>query len=210
MKTMARKKDYNYFNKFVELVDYSCKCAEILHETLANFNINTIEKKVHELHEIEHAGDLSKHELIEQLSTEFIAPIEREDIVSLSQEIDDITDEIEDVLIKVHMFNVASIKPEVLEFTSLITKCCNALKVALQEFSNYKKSSTLKAKIIEVNQLEEAGDRLYHSTIRNLYVNSKDPVELLVWTEIYNCLEACCDACEDTADLVESIVMKNS
>ena len=207
---MGKKKNYNYFDKFVELVDYSCKCSEILHQTLVNFDINTIGEKVEELHCIEHAGDLAKHELIEQLSTEFIAPIEREDIIDLSQQIDDITDSIEDILIKIHMFNVTSIKPEVLEFADVITKSCNSLKIVLEEFPHYKKSSTLKEKIIEVNDLEEVGDRLFHSTVRNLFVNSKDPVELLVWTEIYDLLEKCCDACEETADTVESIVMKNS
>jgi hypothetical protein len=117
---------------------------------------------------------------------------------------------IEDVLIKIHMFNVTTIKPEVSEFTALITQCCNGLKIALQEFSNFKKSTTLREKIIEVNHLEEAGDRLYYSTVHNLYVNSKDPVELLVWTEIFDYLEKCCDSCEEAADVIESIVMKNS
>lgn len=207
---MAKNKYYNYFDKFVELVGYSCKCAEILSDTLTSFNTDVLEEKVGELHNIEHAGDLAKHEMMAQLAVEFIAPIEREDIVSLSQEIDDITDAIEDVLIKIHMFNISSIKPEVLEFTELIKRSCNTLKVVMEEFSNYKKSSTLNDKIIEVNNLEEDGDRLYHKIMRNLYVNSKDPVELLVWTEIYDLLEKCCDACEETADVVESIVMKNS
>jgi predicted phosphate transport protein (TIGR00153 family) len=210
MKTMARNRDYNYFDKFVELVDYSCKCAEILHDTLVNFDVNTLEEKVKGLHSIEHSGDLAKHDMMAQLAREFIAPIEREDIVILSQEIDDITDSIEDVLMKIHMFNISSIKPEALEFTKLITRCSNSLKVALKEFHNYKRSSTLKEKLIEVSHLEEEGDRLYYNTIRSMYVNSKDPLELYVWTEIYDLLEKCCDACAHTADTVESVVMKNS
>lgn len=207
---MGRNRDYNYFDKFVELVDYSCKCADILHDTLVNFNVSTLGEKVKGLHSIENAADYAKHEMMEQLAKEFLPPIEREDIVSLSQEIDDITDSIEDVLIKIHMFNICSIKPEVLEFTKLIKQCCNTLKVAMKEFANYKKSSSLKDKLIEVSHLEEDGDKLYYSTVRKLYVKSKDPVELLVWTEIYDLLEKCCDACADTADVVESVVMKNS
>jgi len=207
---MERKRDYNYFNKFVELVGYSCKCAEILHETLISFDPTTIEAKLEELHKIEHAGDLSKHELMARLATEFIAPIEREDIVKLSQEIDDITDAIEDVLIKIHMYNVTSIKPEVIEFSDLISKCCAALKIAVEEFSNFKKSSTLNEKIIEVNQLEEVGDKLYYETVHKLFLNSNDALELFVWTEVYDRLEKCCDACEEAADVIESIVMKNS
>lgn len=207
---MRRRKHYNYFNKFVELVDYSCKCAEILYDTIINFDPNTLSQKVDEIHRIEHAGDLAKHEITARLATEFITPIEREDIVTLSQQIDDITDAIEDVLIKIHIFNVSSLKPEVLEFSQLIIKLCKTLKVALKEFANFRKSTILQEKIVEVNNLEEVGDKLYYNAVHNLYLNSKDPVELLVWTEIFNHLEKCCDACEMTADTVESIVMKNS
>lgn len=204
------KKDYNYFNKFVELVDYSCKCADILHETLADLDASITDKMVTDIHSIEHAGDIAKHEMMSHLAKEFIAPIEREDIVELSQQIDEVTDSIEEVIMKMYMYNITTVKPEVLEFTKLIKKCASTLKVALEEFPNYKKSATLKEKLIEVSHLEEEGDRLYYSTVHNLYANSKDPLELYVWTEIYELLEKCCDACADVADVVESVVMKNS
>jgi len=205
-----RKKHYNYFEKFVELVSISYQCAEILNDTLTNFDPKNLGQKVDEIHKIEHSGDLLNHELMSRLATEFIAPIEREDIVTLSQQIDDLTDAIEDVLIKIHIFNVTSLKPQVLKFTKLIIESCQALKEVLEEFPNYKRSTKLNAKIVEVNNLEEEGDKLYYSTVRNLYSSSNDPVELLVWTEIFDLLEKCCDACEMTADTVESIVMKNS
>lgn len=207
---MAKRSGYDYFKKLEDLVDYSCRAAELLHNTLINFNINTIDAKIDEIHEIEHSADLAKHDMITRLTKEFIPPIEREDLVSLSQEIDDITDCIEDVLIKIHMFNVSKIKPEVEEFSLLIKECCYTLKIAMKEFSNFKKSSTLKEKIIEVNQLEEKGDKLYYQTVHNLFVKSKDPLELLVWKEIYEYFEKCYDACEEAADVMESIVMKNS
>lgn len=207
---MARKKDYNYYDKFVELVGYCCQSAELLNNSLTNFDAKTIENKLQEMHNIEHVADLAKHELMERLAEEFIAPLEREDIVKLSQEIDDITDAIEDVLIKINMYNVQAIRPEVFEFSKLITLCCNSLKVALEEFHNYKKSSTLKAKLIEVNDLEEQGDALYYNTVYKLYRNGETPTDLLIWTEIYDLLEKCCDACEEAADIIESVVMKNS
>ena len=68
----------------------------------------------------------------------------------------------------------------------------------------------LKAKIIEVNDLEEVGDALYFNTVYKLYRNNETPVDLFIWTEIYALLEKCCDACEEAADMVESVVMKNS
>lgn len=209
-KIMAKKKHYNYFEKFVELIDYSCQCADILHDTLLNFNAVSLDNKVAEIHTIEHTADLAFHDMMKHLAQEFIAPIEREDIITLARRIDDITDSIEDVLIKMHMFNLKSVRPEVLKFSDIIVKSCYSLKVIMKEFQNYKKSSLLKEKIIEVNSLEEEGDRLYYSTIRNLFAISKDPIELLVWTKIYNNLEYCCDICEDTADTVELVIMKNS
>jgi len=204
------KKSYNYFDEFIELVNYSCKCAEILNEVLNNFDPKHMKEQLEKIHEIEHAADLRKHDVITQLTKEFIPPIEREDIISLTHEIDDITDAIEDVLIKIHMFNVQEIKPEVFVFADLITQCCKALKISFEEFPNYRKSKKLRDKIIEVNRLEEEGDTLYYGTVHNLYASSKDPIELIVWTKIYAYLERCCDACEEVADILESIVMKNS
>ena len=81
---------------------------------------------------------------------------------------------------------------------------------AMVEFQNFKNSKTLHDKIVEINHLEEEGDGLYMEMMRNLYSSSKDPVELMTWTEILHKLEKCCDACEDVADIIEQIVMKNS
>lgn len=207
---MARKKNYDYYGAFVKLVDYSCECANLLNETLNHFDLSKMEENLKTMHTIEHTADLAKHELMEQLSIEFIAPLEREDIVKLAQEIDDITDTIEDVLIKLNMYNVVSLRPELLEFSNLIVQCCVSLKVALEELHNFKKSSTLKSKIIEVNDLEEKGDALYYNSVYKLYRNNETAADLFIWTEIFSLMEKCCDACEEAADMVESVVMKNS
>lgn len=207
---MARNKDYDYFKKFVEQVGYSYQSAELLHEIVKQFNPKLMEKNLKELHKIEHIADIKKHEMMQQLASEFIAPIEREDIVQLSQNIDDITDDIEDVLITMYMYNIVRIKPEVSKFTSLITTCCTALQTAMQEFHNFKKSTTLMDKLIEVNRLEEQCDTLYLETVRQMYLNVTNPTELYIWSVIYEKLEKCTDSCEHVADAVESICMKNS
>lgn len=207
---MSKLKDYDYFNKFVELVDYSYQSAIALHELAKNYNPRIVEQKLKEMHTLEHDADLSKHDMMQHLVTEFIAPLEREDIVQLSQNIDDITDAIEDVVITLHMYNVNRVKPEFEKFTTLIVNCCSALQIALKELHNFKKSTTLKDKLIEVNRLEENGDTLYYNTVHLLYQNVKDPIELFVWSDIYAKLEKCSDACEHVADIIESVVMKNS
>lgn len=203
-------KDYDYYKKFTEQISYSCEAALMLKEVLSNYNTRTIEKKLKEMHTIEHNADILKHEMMKHLASEFIAPIEREDIVLLSQQLDDITDTIEDVLIKAHMYNVLRIKPEAERFADLICKCCEALKSALIEFPNFKKSKSLQPKLIEVNSLEEAGDQLYYDTVHILFCNSNDPIGLYVWSHIFARLEECCDFCERAADTIEIIVMKNT
>ncbi len=207
---MKNNKDYNYFEAFVNLSKFSLSSAEILNKTLRGFDANKIEEKIIEMHNIEHSADIAKHDLLNRLVKEFLPPIEREDITSLSQKIDDVTDAVEDVLMCIDIFNVQTIRPEILKFTEMIVDCCKSMDVALVEFENFKRSKRLHSEIIEINRLEEEGDALYVNGVRNLYKTSKDPVELMVWTEVFRRLEKCCDACEDVANDIENIVMKNS
>jgi hypothetical protein len=162
------------------------------------------------MHEIEHKADLAKHDLMNNLVKEFLPPIEREDINTLSQEIDDVTDSVEDVLLYISMFNIKTIRPEVLKFTELLSTCCKSMYEALVEFQNFKHSKTLQDKIIEINHLEEVGDGLFYDMMRNLYESSDNVNEIMTWTEIINRLEKCCDNCEHVANVIEQIVMKNS
>jgi len=207
---MKMKNSYNYFDAFANLSKYSYDLAVTLHNTLTNFDPKQITAKVKEAHQIEHEADNAKHDIMNRLVKEFLPPIEREDITSLTQEIDDVTDSVEDVLIYIDMFNIQTIRPEVLKFTALIVSCCQAMDEALSDFKNFKNSKKLREKIIEINHLEEAGDALYVDMVRDLFHTSKDPVELLCWSEVLHRLEKCCDNCEDVANVIESIVMKNS
>lgn len=207
---MKNSRDFNYFKAFVELSNFSLKAAEILNDTLHNYDVKTAEQKVKEMHNIEHTADLEKHKITNRLVKEFLPPIEREDIISITDNIDDVIDSIEDVLIGVEMYNVQVIRPEIIKFTELIMNCCKSMNSALVEFENFKRSKTLHDAIVEVNRLEEEGDMLYINGVRNLYRNSKDPIELMIWTEIYRLLEKCCDSCEEVANNIENIVMKNS
>lgn len=207
---MKRKQSFNYFEAFVKLSKYSLSSAEILHNTLLNFEPDKIPQRVKEMHEIEHSADLAKHVIINKLVKEFLPPIEREDIINLSQEIDDVTDSVEDVLLFMSMFNIKTLRPEILKFTELISTCCKSMHDALVEFQTFKSSKTLHEKIVEINRLEEEGDGLYFNMMQNLFASSNDPIELMTWTEILHRLERCCDNCEDVADIIEQIVMKNS
>lgn len=206
---MARKNN-DYFKMLTEMVGYSCTCAKSLNRILSNFNVKSLSADLAELHQIEHAADIAKHDLMNTLVKEFITPIEREDIMSLAQLIDSVSDRIEDVLIKIYMYNIQVIRPEAFQFTAVIENCCEALKTAMGEMHNFKKSQKLHECIVEVNRLEEVGDKLYLELMHNLYAESKDAVEIMVWTETFDNLEKCCDTCEHVADIIETVIMKNS
>ena len=130
--------------------------------------------------------------------------------MGLANSIDNLTDAIEDVVLRMHMFNIMHIRPYAVKMTSVIVKCCNSLKLALTEFHNFRKSKTLHELIVDVNKLEEDGDKLYSEAIRDLYVNCNDFKEVSAWQSTFHFLEKCCDACEDVSNAIEEIVMKNS
>ena len=207
---MSKKSDSYYFQNFIECVECGCQAAKMLEDNLNHFDTGLLQDKLDELHRIEHDADKKKHEMMAVLVKAFITPIEREDIILLSQSIDEVTDKIEDVLIRIYINNVQQIRLEALAFIKVIIRCCEALKEVMEEFADFRKSKTLHGLIIEINALEEEGDRLFIESMRKLHAEVTDPIEIIAWREIYVYLEKCCDACEHVADVVESVIMKNT
>lgn len=206
---MAAKNDAYYFNTFSECASLASEAAEVLHTVLTKFNSDEIDEIMWKLHDVEHQADEKKHDMLSALLKAFITPIERDDIIKLSQAIDDITDSIEDVVIQINMDQVKLIRPDSIEFSELLIRCCKRVEELLHEFRNFKKSKLIKDIIIEINRLEEEGDQLYISVMKNLHATSKDPIEIIAWRDIYKAFENVCDSCEDVANIVESIVIGN-
>lgn len=208
---MARRKGNDYFDMISKLNSYSMEAALKLQDTLKNFKSDDLDRKLFEMHEIEHSADIEKHNMMKKLSKEFITPIEREDLVSLAQQLDTVTDNIEDILINASIYNIKSVKQEALEFTDLIVKCCKSLEIICTEFADFKKSNKISDEIIRLNQLEEDGDRLYAQATKKLFADENtDARKLLIWNEMFMKFEECCDSCEDVSDVIESVIMKNS
>ena len=204
------KKDSLYFRDFVSMIEVSCRAAEHLQASLKDFSPAGVQKRRSEMHEFENEADKLKHEMMERLMKEFIPPIDREDIVSLAHRLDDITDKIEDVFIHIYMFNVLAIRPDALLLADVIVRCCQTLKEAMIEFPNFHKSKVLTQKIIDVNTMEGEGDLIFIEAMRKLYTTDGDPTEIYVWTKLFGLFEDCCDACENVADELETVVLKNS
>ena len=207
---MGSKQNSFYFDNFIACADYSRKAAQLLDKGMRQFDPAQIGDMIEEMHEVEHAGDEKKHELLNVLAKAFITPIEREDIILLGQNIDEVTDKIEDVLLRMYCNNIKSVRPDALELVAVVIECCNELKEMLEEFPRFKNSKKLHEKIVNINTLEEKADQLFISSMRNLHTTCDYPVMIIVWREIYIYLEKCVDACEHVADTVESVIMKNS
>ena len=207
---MAEKKNYNYFSYFCDISEIICEAAAFLDESINNYSPDGFDERVEKMHAIENRADAAKHEMIKKLMHEFITPIEREDIVELSQELDSVVDAMDDVMQRMYMFNLDAVLPEAVEFTKLIVDCTDELKEALTRFKNFKTSKTIQEKIVNVNTLESMGDFLHSRAYRELFSNDNDSRTLLIWTTIFEDLELCLDKCEDAVDIIEGVIMKNT
>ena len=124
--------------------------------------------------------------------------------------LDNIIDYIEDVIQRFYMYDVHFMHHDALEFACLIKKSCEALDTAMEDFRNFKKSKKFKQLIVDVNTYEEEADQLYLQVIRKLHTHDREnPMRVLVWSQIFDRMERCCDACEHVADTMNTVLLKN-
>lgn len=205
-----KKRELNYFDEFIKNADVALEISEILKENVNHFDGNKSEKIEMQVHQLENEADKNLHEILNYLRKDFLPPIEREDIVMLSNRIDDVIDCIDEVVINLDIFNLTSLREDFKDFSDLIYQCCVELKQMIQKFKNIKEYEETKKIVININRLEELGDKLYQQAIRKLYQFEKNPIEVSAWTIIYESLENCFDACESVAVCVEEIILKNT
>lgn len=205
------KKEVNYyFRSFSESFDFAIKAINYLEEVLKNFKNGITDEQKTKMHVIEHDADLYLHDSLEKLAKEFITPIQSEDILAIIRKIDDATDLIEDVLINMYIYSANKLPACAPKFVDIIKRECSALAIVLEEFPNFKRSRVLKDKIMEVLSIEEEGDKLFLSSMRELYQTTNDFKDLYVTETIIKSFEACCDIIEVIAQVVDEAVMKNS
>lgn len=210
MNKFKRKKEFDYFEYFENAAEYAVKEAEYLYKALSEFDVKNVPAQVDAMHQMEHEADKLKHDMLQHLTREFMTTIEREDIVALAQEIDNVVDAVEDIMQRIYMFDINIFPPEALEFVSLIYKCCESLVTAVKEFRNFRKSKIIIEYIIKVNSIESEGDRLFIKCMRKLHTECTNTRDLIIWTEMYEYLEKCLDECEDATDIIESVILKNT
>ena len=206
-----RHHKYDYFSAFESLSELAVDEADLLIKAIEDFSTaDALKETMEKAHAIEHKGDDINHDIFRNVATDFITPIDREDIIGLAQALDTIIDELEEVIQRFYMYDAHFMHKDALEFAQLLKKECKALNKAMEDFRNFKKSKKFKELIIDVNSYEEEADQLLIKVIRDLHVNDYDnPMRVQVWTNLFDSMEACCDACELAADVMSTIMLKN-
>ncbi len=204
------KGDKFYFDNFTASTALSKKAALYLVECLENYNPENIEEMLKKMHEIEHSADKKKHEMNEALIKAFVTPVDREDLAMLSHNLDQVTDKIEEILQKFYIYNIQSVEPGIIEFAKKLVKSTELLCQLMGEFENFKRSKKIRSIIISLNDVEEECDSLYLTSMRNITKNPADAYTAISLCKIYDCFEACADACEHASECVDTVIMKNT
>lgn len=189
------------------------KAAQNIHDGAALFkemldDFEDVREKARQIEEIEHRGDTITHDIIKKLNTTFITPIEREDILALASALDDVIDLIHASATRITLYKVPEVTPEAKELGFLILKATRELQRAVSLLS--KQMSAVHEHCVEVNSLENEADRVSRDAIARLFHQEKDPIAILKWKEIYETMETATDRCEDAANVLESVAMKNA
>jgi hypothetical protein len=161
-----------------------------------------------QIKDTEHKGDNQTHLIIKTLNKTFITPLDREDIYSLASKQDDIIDLIDASAQRFVMYNVEKPTPEAQQLAFIILKCCQTVERALKHLGG--KFDDINDCCVEINALENEADRVCREAISRLFDEEKDPINLIKWKEIYETLEKATDKCEDAANILESVVVKNA
>jgi hypothetical protein len=167
------------------------------------------EAVVKQIHDLEHEGDTLSHEIADMLNRTFITPIDREDIFSLSNNLDDVLDLLNAMAGRVRLYHLNPADPYFAQFIDLIDQAATALSHAVKYLPDTKRRRRVQDYCIEINRLENLGDTVRERAISGLFETEKDPVMVIKWKELYEAAEATLDTCEHVAKVIESIMVKH-
>lgn len=205
-----KKKKFDYYDAFEAQAALAVKEAKLLKEVVHNFeSAADLENDLPRAHAIEREADGVCHSVFEALLPDFVTPLDREDIIAMTESLDEIIDMTEEVIQNFYMFDIHFMHEDAKKFVKLIVRSCEALSEAMADFRNCKKSDKLNALLVRVNSIEDEADALYLRIIRELYTKECDnPLRVSVWTRLFSAMEDCVDQCEAVANKMSMIMVK--
>lgn len=198
-------REEKFFHFFIEQASLIDQAAQLLAEACrtGGSNLATVGDKIAV---IEDKGDKVIHLILEKLNDTFITPIDPEDIHSLASHLDDVLDYIEDAAHCIVAYKIDPAPKPVVEICDRILGCAHALKAAFEALNADK---PLTEHCIEINRLEGEVDRIERKAVADLFNEESDPIKVMKLREVYDIVERTTDACEDVADLLQNVVVKN-
>jgi uncharacterized protein len=202
-------KNCNFFDLFDKQADYAVEAAAHFVKIVADYKVDETEVGI--MKEIEHKGDEVSHQIMDQLNQTFITPFDREDIHDLAKELDDIIDMLYTITKRLRVYKILSMERNLTEFARVIEMSVKGVAQAVKGLRDMKHSKDILKACIEVNNLENLGDKMRDDMLGELFEKyAKDPIAVIKWKEIYQDAETVLDVCEDVVHAVESILVKHA
>jgi predicted phosphate transport protein (TIGR00153 family) len=199
-------KDEKFFDLFQKHAGILCQASKLLVTGLSG-GPEGVRRISQEMAMLEDQGDQVIHEIFRRLRSTFITPFDPEDIQTLATALDNVLDGIDDVTFRIVAYRLDPIPPAIPQLGELVDHACMALARALDALRQQK---PVLENCIEVNRLENQADKIERNMIAALFQNEMDPISLIKQKEICELLEAATDRCEDVADVIQNVAVKNS
>ncbi len=193
-----------FFRLFSDAAENAVGIARLLTRLLDEFPADG--DLLREIKDYEHEGDRLTRELVDLLNRTFVTPFDRDDIYRLAGAIDDICDHIDEAAGNIAGYGVREIRPAAKEQAQVILRSAEKLNAAVGRLEGFKDANR---QLHELRDLEDEGDRLNRDAVAQLFTTEQDPLVVLRWKDIHEQLEEAVDACENAADVLEAILVKN-
>nr|WP_319563837.1 DUF47 domain-containing protein [uncultured Rhodoferax sp.] len=207
-------RDTNFFVLFDQHADHIVAAAQAFSKLVENYNDLDLRAKYHrQVNDAEGAADRVTHDVNKAIHKTFITPIDREQIHSLINTMDDVADLIQDSAETMALYDVHHMTEEITRLTDLSVKCCERLRDAVKLLNKIAEASTAEAALKtcdEIDKLESDADRVMRTAMSKLFREEPDVREVIKLKAIYELLETITDRCEDVANLIEGIILENS
>jgi uncharacterized protein len=198
-------RDREFFDLFEEAGGNILRAATLLEEMLREFPERAALAR--DILICEQEGDRITHDIIQRLNQTFVTPIDREDIYALASALDDIVDYTEEVADYVGLYKIEAPFEQAQQLAAVLLQASRQISEAMPRLRGFRDISHY---TVEINRLENDGDRITREAIAALFDNGIDPMVVIRWKDIYERLEAAIDATEQVANIIEGIVIKNS
>lgn len=205
MMIFNKKGEIDFLNLLIQGAENTLKGAHMFREAMMGDKPPATYFEA--LKDIENKGDSFTHEIFKGLNKVFITPLDREDIMELAVRLDDVLDGIEASIARFDYLNITFTNQYMKDFSEVLVSSCEHLLSAFKLLSK-KKYMQIQEHTVQINSLENEGDRLMREGIREIFTHPTDPYHDFKLKELYERLEQTTDCCEDVADILESVVLR--